>query len=118
LSFSLRPAIEEAWVLRESRVKSKQDKLQWKVFGRDWTRGAAPESCHVIRDCFGLYRSNAAMQTWNPWLWYKVVQIWPGLFVCKQVTVCPGHIWTTLYMLVLTIFMRHKSAQSWLFYLP
>ena len=27
---------------------------------------------------------------------YKVVQIWPGLFVCKQVTVCPGHIWTTL----------------------
>jgi hypothetical protein len=26
-----------------------------------------------------------------------VVQIWPGLFVCKQVTVCPGHIWTTLY---------------------
>jgi hypothetical protein len=25
-----------------------------------------------------------------------VVQIWPGLFVCKQVTVCPGHIWTTL----------------------
>jgi hypothetical protein len=30
---------------------------------------------------------------------YKVVQIWPGLFVCKQVTVCPGHIWTTLYLL-------------------
>ena len=29
---------------------------------------------------------------------YKVVQIWPGLFVCKQVTVCPGHIWTTLYV--------------------
>jgi hypothetical protein len=28
-----------------------------------------------------------------------VVQIWPGLFVCKQVTVCPGHIWTTLYIL-------------------
>jgi hypothetical protein len=28
---------------------------------------------------------------------YKVVQIWPGLFVCKQVTVCPGNIWTTLY---------------------
>jgi hypothetical protein len=30
---------------------------------------------------------------------YKVVQIWPGLFVCKQVTVCSGHIWTTLYIL-------------------
>jgi hypothetical protein len=26
-----------------------------------------------------------------------VVQIWPGRFVCKQVTVCPSHIWTTLY---------------------
>jgi hypothetical protein len=23
---------------------------------------------------------------------YKVVQIWPGRFVCKQFTVCPGHI--------------------------
>ena len=32
-------------------------------------------------------------------IWYKVVQIWPGLFVCKQVTVCPSHIWTTMYML-------------------
>jgi hypothetical protein len=30
---------------------------------------------------------------------YKVVQILPGLFVCKQVTVCLGHIWTTLYIL-------------------
>jgi hypothetical protein len=30
---------------------------------------------------------------------YKVVQIWPGLFMCKQVTVCPGYIWTTLYIL-------------------
>jgi hypothetical protein len=28
---------------------------------------------------------------------YKVVKIWPGRFVCKQVIVCPGHIWTTLY---------------------
>jgi hypothetical protein len=47
----------------------------------------------------------------NIWIWrgaaqmvryavfkYKVVQIWPGRFVCKQVTVCPGHIWTTLYI--------------------
>jgi hypothetical protein len=32
------------------------------------------------------------------WQIYKVVQIWLGWFVCKQVTVCPGHIWTTLYM--------------------
>jgi hypothetical protein len=29
---------------------------------------------------------------------YKVVQIWPELFVCKQVTVGPGHIWTNLYI--------------------
>jgi hypothetical protein len=27
-----------------------------------------------------------------------VVQIWPGLIVCKQVTVCPDHIWTTLFI--------------------
>jgi hypothetical protein len=31
------------------------------------------------------------------WYLYKVVQIWPGQFVCKQVTVCPSHIWTTFY---------------------
>jgi hypothetical protein len=29
---------------------------------------------------------------------YNVVQIWSGLFVCKQVALCSGHIWTTLYM--------------------
>jgi hypothetical protein len=33
-----------------------------------------------------------------PKILYKVVQIWPGLFVCKQVTVCPSHIWATLYL--------------------
>ena len=38
---------------------------------------------------------------------YKVVQIWPGLFVCKQVTVCPGHIWTTLYV------ERNNEELSW-----
>ena len=32
------------------------------------------------------------------YLKYKVVQIWPGLFVCKQIIICPGHIWTTLYI--------------------
>jgi hypothetical protein len=30
---------------------------------------------------------------------YKVVQIWPGRFVCKQVAVCPAHIWTTFYII-------------------
>ena len=34
----------------------------------------------------------------NYWRIYKVVQIWPGLIVCKLVTVCPVHIWTTLYL--------------------
>jgi hypothetical protein len=37
---------------------------------------------------------------WHAKAKYKVVQIWPGLFVCKQVTVCPGHIWTTFYVAV------------------
>jgi hypothetical protein len=31
----------------------------------------------------------------------RSVLIWPGLFVCKQVTVCPGHIWTTLYLMII-----------------
>ena len=30
--------------------------------------------------------------------YYKLVQIWPGLFVCKQAGYSPGHIWTTLYI--------------------
>jgi small-conductance mechanosensitive channel len=33
---------------------------------------------------------------------YKVVQIWPALIVCKQVTVCPGRIWITLYFYIST----------------
>jgi len=31
---------------------------------------------------------------------YKVVQIWPGLFVCKSGDISPGHIWTTLYIYI------------------
>jgi hypothetical protein len=47
---------------------------------------------------------------------YKVVQIWPGLFVCKQVTVCHGHIWTTLYLINLgrcheVTISRHKNLK-------
>ena len=42
---------------------------------------------------------------------YKVVQIWPGLFVCKKVTVCPGHIWTTLYTTtILTLLLVAMKA--------
>jgi hypothetical protein len=40
---------------------------------------------------------------------YKVVQIWPGLIVCKQVTVCPGHIWTTLYIFYNRADLRCKT---------
>jgi hypothetical protein len=31
-----------------------------------------------------------------------------GLFVCKQVTICPGHIWTTLYIQLLQ-FKKHTK---------
>jgi hypothetical protein len=43
---------------------------------------------------------------------YKVVQIWPGLIVCKQVTVCPGHIWTTLYICTLHRTLLDKVGSS------
>jgi hypothetical protein len=52
------------------------------------------------------------------WSKYKVVQIWPGQFVCKQVTVCPGHIWTTLYLVIIfiTFIRQHLSFKeiTWL----
>jgi hypothetical protein len=53
---------------------------------------------------FFRHSLDSTTQTNRKCLWlvsesnYKVVQIWPGLFVCKQVTVCPDHIWTTLYI--------------------
>jgi hypothetical protein len=43
---------------------------------------------------------------------YKVVQIWPEQFVCKQVTVCPGHIWTTLYMSEMQLFSTPGKVKS------
>jgi hypothetical protein len=57
---------------------------------------------------------------------YKVVQIWPGLFVCKHVTVCRGHTWTTLYFWIpkkvvdLSILHRLSSSQEKLvmFWIP
>jgi hypothetical protein len=42
---------------------------------------------------------------------YKVVQILPGRFVCKQVPVCTGHIWTTLYILKLLLRPYLSSMQ-------
>jgi hypothetical protein len=50
--------------------------------------GFDPPTVHPVRSRYlGPHR----------WYKYKVVQIWQGRFVCKQATVCPGHIWTTLY---------------------
>jgi len=40
---------------------------------------------------------------------YKVVQIWPGLFVCKSGDISPGHIWTTLYNIM-------RSHNKWIRY--
>jgi hypothetical protein len=53
----------------------------------------------------------------NAIVMYKAVQIWPGLTVCKQVTVCPGHIWTTSYFKTLSHLqektrMTHKEFMS------
>jgi hypothetical protein len=42
-----------------------------------------------------------------------VVQIWPGLFVCKEVTACPGHIWTTLYILRPNTDLLRKIQRNW-----
>jgi hypothetical protein len=39
-----------------------------------------------------------------------VVQIWPGLIVCTQVTVCPGHTWTTLYLNILRKYTINYTA--------
>ena len=44
-----------------------------------------------------------------------MVQIWPGLFVCKQVTVCPDHIWTTLYVFIQTSAL---DGDEWSFSFP
>ena len=52
---------------------------------------------HHILLCVTPWRWPRGAETCRSVCIYKVVQIWPGLFVCKQVTVCPGHIWTTLY---------------------
>jgi hypothetical protein len=37
----------------------------------------------------------SSLQTLSYTRWFKYDRDW---LVCKQVTVCPGHIWTTLYL--------------------
>ena len=48
--------------------------------------------------CFDTRTIILSFSDGSSWAKYKVVQIWPGLTVCKEVTVRPGHIWTTLYV--------------------
>jgi hypothetical protein len=65
------------------------------------TRPGTHRHARTHRQISNTYRfSTATMMSKRAWMLtlYKVVQIWPGRFVCKQVTVCPGHIWTTLYV--------------------
>jgi hypothetical protein len=54
-----------------------------------WTKCVSAAFLLCCFACFVTFNLKARI--------YKVVQIRPGRFVCKQVTVCPGHIWTTLY---------------------
>jgi hypothetical protein len=74
--------------------------------GRPWTVRTRSKKGAIIVAVEGiLLRKRWKFQSPRSWKYfvkgsYKVVQIWPGLFVCKQVTVCPGNIWTTLYILV------------------
>jgi hypothetical protein len=56
------------------------------------------------------HHNRAAQNTELMPLIYKVVQIWPGWFVCKQVTVCPGHIWTTLYIVSSSSYIVSSSS--------
>jgi len=43
---------------------------------------------------------------------YKVVQIWPGLFVCIQAGYSPGHIWTTLYLHRHSIRVKYEICET------
>jgi len=44
---------------------------------------------------------------------YNVVQVWPGLFVCKSGDISPGHIWNTLYIhYALIIFYMMLTYES------
>jgi hypothetical protein len=48
--------------------------------------------------CLSTATTVTRTRLWSYVYRYKVVYIWPVLIVCKLVTVCPGHIWTTLYI--------------------
>jgi hypothetical protein len=43
---------------------------------------------------------------------YKMVQIWPGLFTLVYTQISPGHIWTTLYNVSITLGVTHSKSQS------
>jgi hypothetical protein len=60
--------------------------------------------CLILLPVFTLHVSPWSNRNVTLSSMYKVVQIWPGLFLCKQVTVCPGNILTTLYDLLIYLF--------------
>jgi hypothetical protein len=47
--------------------------------------------------------SHRYLLTFLSFLCYKVVQIWPGQIVTSLHTIIPGHIWTTLYLPLISI---------------
>jgi hypothetical protein len=81
--------------------KSSEEQSRPRSPSRSWRSHLPPEMQRRPLTSFWPYHTaglNSSTQL-PRYVIYKVVQIWPGLFVCKQVTVCPGHIWTTLYLL-------------------
>ena len=62
------------------------------------------------RDSIPTFQPVASNLTKTQNMMYKVVQIWPGLFLCKQVTACPGHIWTTLYLISSCSLLRNMDS--------
>jgi hypothetical protein len=62
--------------------------------------------------CYRFIRRSLRRNEW--YKMYKVVQIWPGLFVCKPVTVSPGHIWTLFLCVCIYIYIYIcKVVQIW-----
>jgi hypothetical protein len=84
-----------SWGTRRNFINETKQRQKSSIIDRDtWRRQFLPEEAAlacISKICISRY---------------KVVQIWPGLIVCKQVTVCPSHIWTTLYFRFLTSYHR------------
>ena len=63
----------------------------------DGAHNASRSAVEVLRlHCLGILTFKIITETTK----YKVVQIWPGQTVTCIHTISPGHIWTTLYILM------------------